>query len=98
MIFCGPAPFHPSPPHRHHSVIYQQLGVIAACGAVFAYYWNVIVPTKRTELAQDKRNGALGEYLEELREEDQSVDGSLVSGERKVERWLLNDWMDPKTR
>ena len=34
---------------------------------------------------------------EELREEDESAEGSLVSGERKVERWLLNDWMDPKT-
>ena len=55
------------------------------------------MPAKRTELALDKSKGELGEYLEELREEDAAAEGKLLDGDRQLERWLLSDWLSPTT-
>ena len=54
----------------------------------FAYlYWsNTIVPQKRVELSKSKRSGEIKGYLEDLRSDDE---------DRGVEKWLMNDWLEP---
>jgi hypothetical protein len=86
-------------------VIYSQLVVVATSATTFSYWWYVVVPARRTELAKDKRDkadGKLGNYLDELKAEVNPVPGSSEvsqSGEiaktrgRRFERWLLADWL-----
>jgi len=79
-------PYEPSP--LDPTVIYKNLAVIGISAAAFGYWFNVLVPAKRTELSLDKRNqddGALGNYLTELKED--STDA------RAAEKWLLADWL-----
>jgi hypothetical protein len=51
-----------------------------------SFWWNIIVPQKRTELSLSKGKGEIKEYLDELRE---------AEGEdsRGLERWLFTDWL-----
>lgn len=55
--------------------------------------WREVVPSKRTELARDKRGGELGEELAALRAEDRAASGSVLQGDKRLERWLLRDWL-----
>ena len=96
------AAYEPSP--LDPNIIYSQIAVIAASGGAAAFWWNVLVPARRTELALEKRNkeeGALGGYLEELREVDRTaedVDGESSIDKRPFERWLLSDWLREKSQ
>jgi len=79
-------PYEPSP--LDPTVIYKNLAVIGISAAAFGYWFNVLVPAKRTELSLDKRNqddGALGNYLTELKEDNTDA--------RAAEKWLLADWL-----
>eukprot|EP00617_Octactis_speculum_P003008 CAMPEP_0185774068 /NCGR_PEP_ID=MMETSP1174-20130828/76590_1 /TAXON_ID=35687 /ORGANISM="Dictyocha speculum, Strain CCMP1381" /LENGTH=195 /DNA_ID=CAMNT_0028461069 /DNA_START=9 /DNA_END=596 /DNA_ORIENTATION=- len=87
--------YEPSP--MDPNVILSQLAVIGVSGAAAAVWWYVLVPAKRTELARDKRAGPLNDYLEDLREEETRADGRSLEGGKKVERWLLSDWLSPDT-
>lgn len=60
--------------------------VTALCVIAASYWWNVVIPDRRTELAISKRKGEVKEYLDELRESEESSN-------RKAERWLFADWL-----
>ena len=56
-----------------------------------AYWWYVLVPGARVNLAVNKRSGRLRDYLEELKGDDS----------RKMERFFYQKWLakvDPETR
>ena len=60
-------------------------GVLVFAGS---FWWNVIIPQKRSELSISKRNGEVKEYLDGLRDE---------TGEnREFEKWLMADWLNAK--
>jgi len=60
------------------TVIVRQLEVLGAVGVMGAYWWYVLVPNARVNLAVNKRKGDLRQYLEELKQDDS----------RPVERWF----------
>ena len=69
----------------------SQLWVLFAVGAMTAYWWYVLVPGARVNLAVNKRSGKLRAYLEELKADD----------DRKLERFFYQKWLakvDPETR
>lgn len=70
------------------SVIIGQLSVIAVSASAAAFWWYVTVPEKRLELSRSKKGGEIKELLDDLEEDS----------DRKVERWLLNDWLNPDKR
>ena len=73
------------------SVLAQQAVVIGLSAGAYAYWSSVIVPQKRTELSKSKRGGEIDEYLAELETEDGAA-------ERPLERWLLSDWVDARSK
>ncbi len=56
--------------------------------SAYVYWDKIIVPQKRTELSLSKRKGEVKQYLEELREDEG----------RGSEKWLMNDWLEPKAK
>ena len=73
------------------SALQSELLVLAAIIAVTAYWWYVLVPGARVNLAVNKRTGKLRDYLEELKADD----------DRKLERFFYQKWLakvDPETR
>ena len=63
------------------------LGITSVILAISGYiWWNVLVPQKRTELLQSKKNGEVKEYLQELMSAEET-------NEKGFERWLLTDWL-----
>ena len=52
--------------------------VLGAVGVMGAYWWYVLVPNARVNLAVNKRKGDLRVYLEQLKQDDS----------RPVERWF----------
>ncbi len=60
-----------------------QYFVVSAILAATAYWWLVLVPSARGDLARSKRRGEVRAYLEEI-EGDSS---------RGVERWFYTDWL-----
>lgn len=87
--------YEPSP--MDPNILLSQIAVIGVSGAAAAVWWYVLVPSERTNLARSKRTGPLNDYLEDLREEDARSNSSLFTGQKKVERWLLSDWLSPDT-
>lgn len=73
------------------TVLAQQAVVIGLSAGAYAYWSSVIVPQKRTELSKSKRGGEIDEYLAELETEDGAA-------ERPLERWLLSDWVDARSK
>jgi hypothetical protein len=75
MVTAIASDYVPSP--LDSSVIFRQLGVMGLTGASFYFWWDVLVPARRTELAKEKRDkseGGLGNYLDQLREADASAE------------------------
>ena len=65
--------------------------VLLTVGVMTAYWWYVLVPGARVNLAVNKRTGKLKEYLVELKGDDG----------RKLERFFYQKWLakvDPETR
>lgn len=96
----APAPlalaYEPSP--LDPAVYQSQAVVVGVSAAAAAFWWQVLVPAKRTELSLDKRKGEVGRYLNDLREVDEEAGGKVTSGDRKAERWLLRDWLSRKNQ
>jgi len=73
------------------------LGILAIVLASAAATWvwaNQVVPTSRTKLALQKREGGeVNDYLEELKADKKLENG----GERKLEQWLFTDWLEQKS-
>jgi hypothetical protein len=62
-------------------------GAVVAISVVAAIVWNTqVVPISRTKLALSKKSGEVKDYLDELRDDEVTVD-------RKFERWLFTDWL-----
>jgi hypothetical protein len=59
--------------------------LLTAAAGVF--WWNVIVPQKRTEVSISKSKGEIKGYLDELKE----AEGNEEKG---FERWLFSDWLN----
>ena len=73
------------------SILTSQLVVLGFTGVIVAYWWYVLVPGARVNLAVNKRSGRLRDYLEELKGDDS----------RKMERFFYQKWLakvDPETR
>jgi len=85
----GATSYVPSP--MDVGALQSQLWVLFAVGAMTAYWWYVLVPGARVNLAVNKRSGKLRAYLEELKADD----------DRKLERFFYQKWLakvDPETR
>ena len=83
------ADYVPSP--MDTSMLTSQLVVLGFTGVMVAYWWYVLVPGARVNLAVNKKSGKLREYLEELKDDDS----------RAVERFFYQKWLakvDPETR
>ena len=73
------------------SALQSELLVLAVIAVMTAYWWYVLVPGARVNLAVNKRTGKLRDYLEELKADD----------DRKLERFFYQKWLakvDPETR
>jgi len=73
------------------SALQAQGIVLLTVGVMTAYWWYVLVPGARVNLAVNKRTGKLREYLIELKGDDS----------RAVERFFYQKWLakvDPETR
>ena len=88
---------HYTPTPVDPAVVAQQLTVIGASAAAGFVWWTQTVPAKRLEVSKSKRGGEIGEYLEELASEAEAAAGP-TSGERRLERWLLTDWLNPSRK
>ena len=66
----------------------EQIGSMSIITAILvivaAYWWNVVIPTKRKEVAISKRTGEIKEYLDDIRDSD----------DKGFERWFLSDWLN----
>jgi len=47
------------------------------------YWWSVVIPAKRTEVAISKNKGEIKEYLESIRDND----------DKNLEQWFFTDWL-----
>jgi hypothetical protein len=84
-----PSGYVPSP--MDTSALQSELLVLAVIAIMTAYWWYVLVPGARVNLAVNKRTGKLRAYLEELKADD----------DRKLERFFYQKWLakvDPETR
>ena len=84
-----PSGYVPSP--MDTSALQSELLVLAVIAVMTAYWWYVLVPGARVNLAVNKRTGKLRAYLEELKADD----------DRKLERFFYQKWLakvDPETR
>ena len=78
------------PPPLDASVYQSEAAVLAVTGLCVAYWWFVLVPGARVNLAVNKRSGRLRTYLEELSTDDT----------RPVQKWFYSSWLakiDPET-
>lgn len=57
-----------------------------------SFWWNVIIPQKRTELSLSKRKGSVNEFLTDLREIDENE--SML---KPFQRWFFTDWLRKDT-
>ena len=48
------------------------------------YWWSVVIPTKRKEVAISKNKGEIKEYLENIRDNE----------DKNFERWFFSDWLN----
>jgi len=63
----------------------QSMGIVTfVLILVSMYWWNVVIPAKRTEVAKSKSRGEIKDYLEDIRADD----------DRGFERWFLSDWLN----
>ena len=67
------AAYVPSP--MDTSMLTSQLVVLGFTGVMVAYWWYVLVPGARVNLAVNKRSGRLRDYLEELKGDDPTIWG-----------------------
>ena len=84
-----PSGYVPSP--MDTSALQSELLVLAVIAVMTAYWWYVLVPGARVNLAVNKRTEKLRDYLEELKADD----------DRKLERFFYQKWLakvDPETR
>ena len=73
------------------STMQSQGVVLLVVGIMTAYWWYVLVPGARVNLAVNKKSGRLRAYLEDLKTDDG----------RKLERFFYAKWLakvDPETR
>lgn len=72
---------------------YASIGIVAVLCVACWFVWNdQVVPISRQKLANSKRGGGVREYLDELSSEDTD------KGDRKVEKWLFADWLNPNKK
>lgn len=68
-----------------------QFAVLGVVSITVAYWWFVVVPAARINLAVNKNQGKLKTYLEELKRDES----------RTLERWFFTEWLmkiDPETK
>ena len=85
----GDGAYAPSP--MDASTMQSQGVVLLVVGIMTAYWWYVLVPGARVNLAVNKKSGRLRAYLEDLKTDDG----------RKLERFFYAKWLakvDPETR
>ena len=74
-IKYAPSPLEPG-------ALNAQFAVLGVVSITVAYWWFVVVPAARINLAVNKNQGKLKTYLEELKQ-----DGP------KLERWFFTEWL-----
>ena len=83
-IKYAPSPLEPG-------ALNAQFAVLGVVSITVAYWWFVVVPAARINLAVNKNQGKLKTYLEDLKQDDS----------RKLERWFFTEWLvkiDPETK
>ena len=83
-IKYAPSPLEPG-------ALNAQFTVLGVVSITVAYWWFVVVPAARINLAVNKNQGKLKTYLEDLKQDDS----------RKLERWFFTEWLvkiDPETK
>jgi hypothetical protein len=81
--------YRPSPVDQ--DLLNGQLIVIGVCSITVLYWWLVVVPNARINLAVNKKTGKLKTYLDTLKRDDT----------RTLERWFFTEWLmkvDPETK
>ena len=61
------------------------LGSVLFLVAAQQIWWNDVIPQKRTELAKSKANGEVKEFLDDIKNSDES--------EMQLEKWFFDDWL-----
>ena len=87
---CCPALASYTPPPLDASVYQSEAAVLGVTALCVAYWWFVLVPGARVNLAVNKRSGRLKTYLEELKADDS----------RPLQKWFYSSWLskiDPET-
>jgi len=79
------AAFEAQPPPLGTSV-----AVLGSTAGVMGYWWLVLVPSERRDLAKNKNKGGLNDYLDDLEK-------TAVS-ERKLEKWFYAEWLERRAR
>jgi hypothetical protein len=92
----APAPVAYTPTTVETETLVQQGIVLAGTTLPALFWWRVTVPEKRLEISRSKKSGELKEVLDDLAEKNAA--GSPTSGEKRVERWLLTDWLRNEKR
>ena len=68
--------------------IYGLVGTSLVLMVAGTVWWTQVIPQKRLELSKSKRQGTVGEMLDELRELELTG-----SDDRQLERWFYTDWI-----
>lgn len=66
------------------------IAVLGSTAGVLAYWWLVLVPSERRDLAKNKNKGGLNDYLADLEKSGTS--------ERKIEKWFYSEWLERRRR
>ena len=66
------------------------VAVLGSTAGVIGYWWLVLVPSERRDLAKNKNKGGLNEYLDDLENSEPS--------ERKMEKWFYTEWLERRAR
>jgi hypothetical protein len=86
LVSSSPTVMREFEPQISAETVTSMVLITLLCAVAAAYWWNVVIPDRRAELAMSKRKGEVKEYLDDLREAE-------VLGERQAERWLFADWL-----
>ncbi|EKX51354.1 hypothetical protein GUITHDRAFT_151048 [Guillardia theta CCMP2712] len=55
-----------------------------------SYWWFVLVPSERRDLAKNKNKGGLNNYLEDLERSPKNA--------RRLEKWFYTEWLERRRK
>lgn len=73
------------------------VGLALLLSFVTYFWWNIIIPQKRRELAISKSRGEVNDLLSSLEESESSAEDKDSLG-RSFQRWLFADWLQQRKK